>query len=240
MKKKLFEVFIMSTLALIISSCSFLGKNIGSDKIKIEYKNSDLSNDKFDITIQIPEFKNIENAEFEQQLNEYFFNDIQNKANEFTKTATDFSADIPDGKKASLNITCHDEYNNNDFLSMITTVETYTGGVHGTINDISVNIDLKQNKLIELSDLFDDNCDYKKILTKVLSDLAGSNTELYGELWEQPSVTKDTQFYIKDGCLIIYFQPYELASYGRGFVDFSIPLSSLQTYLKEDFYRLYE
>lgn len=237
MKKKLFIIPIL--LTIIISSCSF-SKNIMSDRVKISYQSSDLSNDKFDITVQIPEFKNMENSEFEHQLNEYFFNDIQNKANEFTKTASDFSSDIPDGKKASLNITCHDEYNDKDFLSMIITVETYTGGVHGTITDIAANIDLRQNKIIELSDLFNDDCDYKKILTKILCSLAEENTELYGELWENPAVTDSTPFYIKDDCLIIYFQPYELASYGRGFVDFSIPFSSLKTYLKEDFYRFAE
>lgn len=236
MKKSLFIIPVI--LMLIISSCSFMGKNLGSDKIRIGYRSSDLSNDKFDITISIPEFKNIKNAEFEQQLNEYFFNDIQNKANEFIKTASDFSADIPDGKRASIDITCHDEYNDKDFLSMITTVETYTGGVHSTIKDIASNIDLRQNRIVGLSDLFDENCDYKKILTKILCGLAEENTELYSELWEKPAVTDDTEFYIKDGCLVIYFQPYELASYGRGFVDFSIPISSLQTYLKEDFYRL--
>ncbi|MCH5184741.1 MAG: DUF3298 and DUF4163 domain-containing protein [Oscillospiraceae bacterium] len=235
------NILIILCPVLILSSCAIPG-NIGSDKIKIEYIQSDLSNDRLDINVQIPVFKNIENKEFENRLNEYFFNDIQNNANEFTKIAGEFSSDIPEGKKASLKITCTDRYNENNFLSMITTIETYTGGVHGTVIDVSSNIDTAENKIITLSDLFNDNCDYKKVLTKMLHTLAAENTALYGELWEKPTVTDDTDrsFYIKDECLVIYFQPYELASYGRGFVDFSIPLSSLKPYLKEEYYRLFE
>ena len=74
----------------------------------------------------------------------------------------------------------------------------------------------------------------------MLGELKENKPEEYGELWQKPEIKKNQDFYITDDDLVIYYQPYELSYYARGFIEFPIRLIELKGYLKEDYYRIAE
>ena len=47
-----------------------------------------------------------------------------------------------------------------------------------------------------------------------------------------------TDFYIQDDDLVIFFQPYDLSYYARGFVEFRLDLEDLSGYMKEEYRRM--
>ena len=61
------------------------------------------------------------------------------------------------------------------------------------------------------------------------------NPDIYSELWEEPHITADNKnrFYMTDTELVIFFPPYELSYYAKGFVEFKIPLEELYDILDE-------
>ena len=53
-----------------------------------------------------------------------------------------------------------------------------------------------------------------------------------------PVEEHQTDFYIQDDDLVIFFQPYDLSYYARGFVEFRLDLEDLSGYMKEGYRRL--
>lgn len=65
------------------------------------------------------------------------------------------------------------------------------------------------------------------------------NPDKYSELWEKPEITNENEnrFYMTDTDLVIFFPPYELSYYAKGFIEFPIPLEEINPILK-DHYKL--
>ena len=65
-------------------------------------------------------------------------------------------------------------------------------------------------------------------------------SEEYKDLWAKPEIKQEhqTDFYIQDDDLVIFFQPYDLSYYARGFVEFRLDLEDLSGYMKEEYRRL--
>ncbi|MBQ3471379.1 MAG: DUF3298 domain-containing protein [Clostridia bacterium] len=74
----------------------------------------------------------------------------------------------------------------------------------------------------------------------MINEQVAEHPDEYAELWEKPVIkdTSQTNFYIEDGKLVLYYQPYDLSYYARGFVEFRLPLKELSGYLKEEYRRL--
>ena len=68
-----------------------------------------------------------------------------------------------------------------------------------------------------------------------------SLTDEYSDIWEKPVVgeAQNENFYLSNGGLVLYYKPYELSYYSRGFVEFTIPYSELYGYLKPEYAVLY-
>jgi len=236
---KRFVLFIGILFVIFISGCSIA--EIGGSSVKIKYTDEDLSDNTADVSVQIPTFEDIYDKNFQTELNEMFKRDIYSNSDEFKKQmAENNSTNLI--QKPYMKINCFNEYNKNDFLSMVTKIETYSGGAHGLVNDFTVNADLIENRIITLSDLFKSDFNYKSVLEKMLNDIIVNNPDEYGNLWKKPEINEytDKTFFIKDGKLIIFYQPYELAAYVRGFVEFQISLEDMKMYLNEKYYKLIE
>ena len=59
----------------------------------------------------------------------------------------------------------------------------------------------------------------------------------YSDLWEKPIITdaQNEYFYFNDKGIVIFYPPYELSYYARGFVEFVIPYEDLYGYLKPEY-----
>ena len=212
-------------LTLGITACSASPQvRIASDKYETE---------QFEISIERPVFEIDGFEEFSAQLNERI-------SGELDETAKAFEAEItasPVPQKCTLDIKQEINYDKNHFISVTEERNSYTGGAHGTVVRKTRNIDTLAGCELTLGDLFAEE-GYAETLERMIRDLREKNPAEYEELWEEPTIKPQQNFYITDDDLVLYYQPYELSYYARGFVEFPLRLSSLRGYLKEEYYRL--
>ena len=78
------------------------------------------------------------------------------------------------------------------------------------------------------------------MLNRMINEEMEKHSEEYKDLWAKPEIKQEhqTDFYIQDDDLVIFFQPYDLSYYARGFVEFRLDLEDLSGYMKEGYRRL--
>lgn len=144
-------------------------------------------------------------------------------------------------------ITFEEKFNKNGLLSLYVVYDQYTGGAHGSHDDITYNFDLAKGELIPLSELFNADYDYKAAIDKSITAQIENINEQYKEEavknGENPEdayapysgfsgIAKDQHYYIKNSAIVIYFPLYEIAPYAAGIPEFEIPLSEIEAGIK--------
>ncbi len=226
------KIFLMCLMVLTLASCTASGVSVNKSVNKYE-------NDYSEVTAESVRLSGIPNAEFEKSINAELENGVQSELVAFDSLAAENSGNVRMGNRCILNITFDEKYNKNGFLSLVEEEYIYTGGAHGTTARIPKNIDITGEKTVKLADLFMDD-GYVTTLNRLINERRSEHSEEYKELWEKPEIKDEhqTNFYIEDGNLVIFFQPYELSYYARGFVEFPLPLDELSGYMKEEYRRL--
>lgn len=217
-------VSLAAAVMILLCGCS-LGKEV---RVKLDTK--EYVTDVLDIKAQIPSFSGMENRDFENSINE----GAENSTNAWIE---EFMTNVPENTKAEFKAQPSVKYNENDFLSVVTDIYTYTGGAHGALARKSLNIDIKKCTTRTLKDLFSPDSDYRELLNRCMAQIIQSEPQKYSDLWEQPVMTesRENDFYIENGNLVIYYPPYELSYYSKGFVEFEIKTEDIKSYLKEEY-----
>ena len=231
---KLFRTLAMAAAIIMMCSCS--GNNISTEIEKNEYQT-----DYSIINTELLKINYPEDSAFSETLNSSAKENQQIRIQGFETDAKDSMDMRPEGAKAELKTTQNIKYAKNNFLSAVEEEYSYLGGAHGMTVWNAKNIDFTKKKQIYLCDLFADQ-NYENVLNNMIDNLLETNKEEYSELWEHPRIQEEHQynFYITDTDLVIYFQPYELSYYAKGFVEFPLRLSELKGYLSEEYYFLTE
>ena len=188
------------------------------------------------VYIEIPVLKGFNDSEYEGKINNELYELCSSVENEFLNEASKESENrigIPE-----LEIKCDIKINDSRLFSLEILSYLYTDGAVGTYTKYVKNIDLRNNTEIRFENLFNDD-EHKKLLNSKLEQK--SKDAIYSDLWETPTI-KDNQsemfYFTKDG-LVIFYPPYELSYYARGFVEFTIEYSQLYGYLSPDYTFLY-
>jgi len=84
-----------------------------------------------------------------------------------------------------------------------------------------VNINLNDPYIMAIKDLFKKNSGYREVLTGIM------------KVKNLPAISNS--FYLKDGSLFIFYDPYELSPDADDFTTFEVPLDSLKDILKDEF-----
>lgn len=224
------KALIISITAVVITACSV------SDNSKINIISKEYETEYSQIKTQVPEI-NIPGApEFSKELNSRLLQENEEAVSGFDSDAAQNSDSM---QKSIYEIKQEIKYNKNNFISITEEQYTYIGGAHGMTLRKSLNIDTLLNKEILLGDLFAEE-GYEQTLNRLIREKREKHPEEYSELWEEPVIKPEHQydFYITDTDLVIYYQPYALSYYARGFIEFPIRLTELSGYLKEEYYRL--
>lgn len=126
--------------------------------------------------------------------------------------------------------------NSDTILSIVTEKYAYISGMHGNTWWSAKNYDVKNDKLLSLSDLFLDD-GYIKILNEQIKNIITANEKEYHDLWKTPEIdrVREDRFYISNGNLCIFYEPYELSYYAKGVVEFHIPLEKIRGYIKPEY-----
>lgn len=222
------KIFLSILLISIISGC--FGKGAGVDLIEKKYET-----DAATVEIQIPEFKNLADDDFQEAVNaeyaqmvELWLKDFAEKCEKNTNTSEKFLF------RLTQKVTLSDR----SFLSVVGEAYVFTEGVHGTSSRIVRNIDTASNQIIKLPDLFQDPA-FEMAINREITQIVEKNPEEYHDLWEKPVLSANHEnFYLSTEGLVIFYPPYELSYYARGFVEFCIPYEALSGYLKPEYYML--
>ncbi|AHM58219.1 hypothetical protein EAL2_808p07160 (plasmid) [Peptoclostridium acidaminophilum DSM 3953] len=144
-------------------------------------------------------------------------------------------------------ITFEEKFNRNGILSLYVVYDQYTGGAHGSHDDITYNFDLATGEIIPLSELFNEDYNYAATIDKNITaqiekmnkqyrDEAIKNGENPDDAYAPYSgfngIANDQQYYIKGGSIVIYFPLYEIAPYAAGIPEFEIHLSEIESGIK--------
>ena len=190
------------------------------------------------VYVERPEFSFMKNHELMEELNDAYEDEVDAALVAFDTLSQD-GAPLSGGNKYVFEIHQDVKYNENDFISIVSDTYQYTGGAHGSTVWDARNIDTLAGMEITLSDLFADN-NYKTVLDRLIEQEVTEHPEDYSDLWEKPQIKESNQrdFYISDKGLVIFYQPYDLSYYARGFVEFTIDYADISGYLKEEYRRL--
>lgn len=226
------KVLISGALALCLCGCAVGG--LRSDISVKEYE-TDFST----VHAEVIQFSGMKDTELEKRINAETEQSVESDIIAFDSEAQSSMDNVRMGNKCVLEIKWEEKYNKNDFLSFVEEKYVYTGGAHGNTVRIPRNIDLATGKDIKLADLFSDS-GYVTTLNRMINEILTEHSDEYSDLWAKPEIkdSNQTDFYITDDDLVIFYQPYDLSYYARGFVEFPLDMGELSGYMKEEYRRL--
>lgn len=218
--------------ALLLCGCSInagIGSEITSEEFETDYSS---------VYAERVVFKGFRNREYESALNLSIDEDVTCALTEFDGMAQEIKNDMPENMKSLIKITQLVKRNSNGFISLIEEHYVYIGGTHGNVAWFPRNICIteQQPHNLALKELFSDDTYMEKINTKI-SEMVEEEPEKYSQLWDIPMINEDNehQFYITDDDLVIYFPPYTLSYYAKGFIEFPIRLTEIEGFLKPEY-----
>lgn len=215
---------VAAVMGVFLCGCSLGG---------ISYKNiiTEEDTDEYSVYMETPSVSGISDEAFGLSINNAF-SEMTSMWKEDFKTRINQNS----REKAELSVVSDEKFNKNNFVSIVVEKSVYTGGPHGNIWRFSQNIDLDTLKVLTLKELFIDS-KYIDFLNRRMIEIAEDNPDKYSDLWQTPVIGERqmSDFYIHDGNLIIFYQPYDLSYYAKGFVEFPISVDSLRGYIKPEY-----
>lgn len=222
------RLIITALTAAVLCGCVY------ANSADIRLSDSGYTTDTSEINAQSFEIAGLKNSDFCSQVNSAVQSDIEGAIISFETMVQDSLGELRMGNRCILDITQELKYNENDLLSIIEEHYVYVGGAHGSRARYPRNYDLAEGRQLYLSDLFNEG--YKETLNRIIAEQEQADTERYSELWKRPEIMSEheTNFYFSPGKLVIFFQPYELSYYAKGYVEFEIPFSEISGSMKEE------
>lgn len=194
-------------------------KKTPSEKTIVDTTESRTSDSKREIHINMPRISNLSDYSFQQYINKrmsdtvkYYQNEINVVLDENTPVTTKYRYNVE-----------YDRYNNGNYLSIVIDQDYETGGMRSNAWKDTYNIDVVRNTEIYIKDLFESTVDYEKVIVDEINKQAVlKNYELVGGNGLK-DIPEKQKFYIKDGKLVIYFDPAAIAPYVYGSLNFEMP-----------------
>lgn len=226
------KIFIIGIIIMCLCGCDI-------QRVRINHTVREYETDSSAVNADVIQISGMSSSEFEKSINSELEQSVESDIVSFDSEAAENSDNVRMGNKCVLNISWDEKYNKNDFISIIEERYIYTGGAHGNTVRIPKNIDISGEQVIKLSDLFTDDR-YISTLNRMINEYMTEHSGEYKDLWGKPEIkdSHQTDFYIDGDNIVIFFQPYDLSYYARGFVEFPLPLDELSGYMKEEYRRL--
>lgn len=216
MKKSVFLLL----LALSLTGCAANGAKV--DMQKKTYEGNGYS-----MTMEIPVIHGP--ADFAREINAQYTELCDSILNKFPEEAE--RSAVP---KDTLKLTQKVAFNKNGILSIVGECESFTGGPHSNLSRVVKNIDMKNKRIIKLENLFADS-GYTDRINSYIETTAEHSPADFRDLWKKPTMTSEREFYLSPDGLVIFFTPYELSYYSKGFVEIKIPYEEIRNYMNPEY-----
>lgn len=207
----------------------FINSQVQSEtKLKIEEKSINKNLDYLKEDIKVPQLINGKDEQKINLINSKIISDIMPKVEDAEKTSKEYFGGV-EKEKPIFPYEIFSRYtitkNNNSIVSMYDDYYEYLGGAHGMTTRTSYTIDKKQEKLLDLKELFTAGYNYTDMINKEIKAEISKHPENYfdsGKIFK--GIRENQNFYLEGDNLVIYYQLYDLAPYVFGFPEFKIPL----------------
>ena len=191
------------------------------------------SDDYLDVKVSVPQIKKWANEEARLKINSLLSDNTEEWINRTKKVVEEFLKDYPVPNQPYILATEYEVTDINRAISFYIDYYQYTGGAHGSTTKVSYTLDKESGENLKLNDLFKENYNYKSIVDNCVKKQIDKNKDFYftGSDGFQ-GINEDTEFYIKDDDLIIYYQSYEIAPYATGLPEFKVPIKLFENNFK--------
>mgnify|MGYP003585900068 CR=1 FL=1 len=148
----------------------------------------------------------------------------QDKINRFMlKEARAFMEGAKEAKYASWDAAI--AYNKNGLVSFTAFYDTYfEGAAHGLPGLKGYTFDTASGKQLQLRDLYDVDGEGKVFINQEIRRLVTENDVMLFEPFE--NISANPEYYLIPEYVVIVYQPYEIAPYAAGILEFPIPAKS--------------
>ena len=214
------KIGIAAALALLLSAC-------GSG-VKINTVDNSYSTDTQTANVKIPQLDGLSARELQDTIND----ELSSVTDALLEKWKDAAAETGEQSGFDMNTTTH--FNKNGFLSFVTDYEYFARKAHKNSFRIAKNIDTKTCRELSLSDIFDGD-GYIDAINAMLSSAVAAEPEKYSDIWAKPRISQNQGFYTDGKNLVIFYPPYELSYYERGFVEIPLPIEDLLTYMRPEY-----
>lgn len=214
------RIIAAAAAALVLCGCS-------QDSVKVEIKEKEYEEAGYKVYMEVPEIEG--NSDFIKTFNADYTALADEMLKKFSEEAE--KSDIPNDSmefKQSISL------NQNGILSIVGECEAFTGGPHGILSRVVRNIDIKNAREISLSDLFTDE-EYVNRINSYIEVLMEEKPADFADLWKTPAVAENQGFYLTGKGIVLFYPPYELSYYSKGFVEIEIPYDELGGFLNPDY-----
>ena len=142
-------------------------------------------------------------------------------------------------KKVTLDVKSRQTYNDGKIINVLFEGEMIKDENKREKFRISKLIEAETGKILSIDDMFCDD-EWKKYVDAEFEKVMEEKE--YSELWEKPciSIWNEEDFYIENGKLVLYFPPYKLSYYKKGFVEFEFDIEKLNSFLRENLQKLHK
>lgn len=175
-----------------------------------------------EVDIQYPQISGLNNKKAEEIINSV----LKKHVEDFKLVTKDFDKEVKELRKSGfkqsygVNLNYDVKYNKKDLLSIVFTNYTYTGGAHGSYDNISYTFNLLTGETYSLDDLFSSGSNYEAYINKFIKD---KNDKAEVKLGGFESISKDQNYYLSNNGIVIYFDLYQYTPYAAGIPVFTIP-----------------
>ncbi len=177
------------------------------------------------------------NQSIKQSIFDYLFvnerpTSFEDLVKEMTDEYEDVLASFPDYASSwTIEINSDVIYQDSSFISLATTIFSYTGGAHPNSNQVYRTFDLTSGRPITLSDILvkgyeDELNESAEIEFRMLKEIPPNiSLEERGYVFEGGRFALNDNFAIINNSLLFYFNAYEIASYAEGPTEIELKLT---------------
>lgn len=162
---------------------------------------------------------------------------IQEMSDEYDKVLEEFK---DYSASWSMEITSDIIYQDSSFISVATTIYSYTGGAHPNAYQVYRSYDLQNGQSIELKDILSNGYEESlnqaaEIEFRMLKEIPPTESlKDKGYFFEKGSFALNDNFAIINKSLIFYFNPYEIAPYASGPTELELKLTDYVDLINEN------
>ena len=203
----------------------------------INFKNYNVNENGYDVSIDVPKVEGLNDKDFEYKLNKEFESEGKELYNQYLDEIKELEESGIEGRKYGKS--WYEVLNENDNVLSLVIYNYYAEASSNTTRKF-YNIDKKNETVLTLEGMFKGN-DYVNVISKNIKKQMRERTKknpedvywIDDEMINFKKIKKDQGFYINDkNELVICFDKYEVAPGSSGLVEFVIPNSVTQRLMK--------